>query len=130
MEGVTPLIAALADVAAVVLFSAVGRRSHYEPVSLSGTLEVAAPFLLALGLGWLVLRAWRRPTSLLTGLGVWAVTVPVGMLLRRTVFDRGTAGSFIMVAATALAVAIIGWRAALAILTHLRARTKVTPTGA
>jgi hypothetical protein len=104
--------ALVADAVAVVVFVAVGRRSHDEggdPVT--ATLEVAAPFLLAAALGWAVTRAWRRPLSLVTGLGIWAVTVTAGMLLRRVVFDRGTAASFVVVATIATATLLLGWRA-------------------
>jgi hypothetical protein len=105
------LRAAVADIASVVLFVAVGRNNHDEggnPVT--GALEVAAPFLLALGVGWVVARAWRSPEALRTALVVWPVTVALGMVLRRWVFDRGTATSFIVVATIATGVLLLGWR--------------------
>lgn len=104
--------AAALDAAAVVVFVAVGRRSHDEggnPVV--ETLQVAAPFLIALAVGWVVARAWNRPASLRTGLVVWPVTVALGMVLRHWVFDRGTAASFIVVATIATGVLLLGWRA-------------------
>lgn len=104
--------AALADIAAVLVFVAAGRRSHDVGGDVViGTLEVAAPFLLALGLGWLVARAWRHPYELGTGAVVWVVTVVVGMLLRRTIFDRGAAASFVLVATLVTGALLIGWRA-------------------
>lgn len=104
--------AAALDAAAVVVFVAVGRRSHDEggnPVV--ETLQVAAPFLIALAVGWVVARAWNRPASLRIGLVVWPVTVALGMVLRHWVFDRGTAASFIVVATIATGVLLLGWRA-------------------
>lgn len=104
--------AAALDVASVVLFVAVGRRSHDEGGNpLAETLKVAAPFLIALAVGWVVARAWQRPASLRTGLMVWPVTVALGMVLRHWVFDRGTAASFIVVATVATGVLLLGWRA-------------------
>ena len=42
--------------------------------------------------------------------GVLAVTVVVGMLLRRFVFDDGTQLSFILVATAFLTLFLLGWR--------------------
>lgn len=109
----TVVTAAVADVVAVVVFVAIGRRSHDEGGNaVAETLEVAAPFLIALAVGWLAARAWRRPRAIATGLVVWVVTVVVGMLLRRSVFDRGTAASFVVVATIVTGVFLLGWRAA------------------
>jgi hypothetical protein len=71
---------------------------------------VAAPFLIALAVGWAAARAWRAPMAWRTALVVWPVTVAVGMLLRRFVFDRGTATSFIVVASVATGLLLLGWR--------------------
>lgn len=100
--------AASADVAAVVAFVALGRRSHGE--DLAGTVEVAAPFLIALLAGWLAIRAWRNPLSPRTGLVVWAVTAAGGLALRGAVFDRGLAVSFMIVALLTLLALVMGWR--------------------
>lgn len=104
--------AAALDVVAVVVFVALGRGSHDESGSvLAGTARVAAPFLIALAAGWLAARAWRAPTMLGTVTVVWSVTVALGMVLRRTVFDRGTAASFVVVTAIVTFVLLFGWRA-------------------
>ena len=105
------VVAALADAALVLLFVVLGRGSHNEGEALSGTLTVAAPFLIALATGWLLARAWRHPLSTRTGFVVWLVTLTVGMILRHTVFDRGTAASFIVVAGVFTALFLVGWRA-------------------
>jgi hypothetical protein len=105
------LRAALLDIASVVVFVAVGRRSHDEDGNaVVGALKVAGPFLIALAVGWGVLQAWRRPDALRTGVVVWILTVALGMVLRHWVFDRGTATSFIVVATIALGVLLLGWR--------------------
>ena len=103
--------AAALDVAAIVVFVAIGRRSHDEAGNaFVGALKVAAPFLIALALAWLVTRAWRRPEALDIGVAVWVLTIVLGMPLRRFVFERGTATSFIIVASVALGVLMLGWR--------------------
>lgn len=104
------------DVFSVTLFVAVGRREHERDSAIAGLIGTAAPFLLALALAWLVWRAWRRPTDWRTGVGIWAVTLIGGMLLRRLVFDDGTATSFVIVAATFLALFLVGWRLVLTLL--------------
>jgi peptidoglycan/LPS O-acetylase OafA/YrhL len=106
------VVAAVLDVASIVVFVAIGRRSHDEGGSVIGGIgKVAAPFLIALAVGWIAARAWRSPTSRRTAAIVWVVTVALGMLLRHTVFDRGTATSFIIVTAIFTGVLLFGWRA-------------------
>jgi hypothetical protein len=101
------------DVACVLVFCAVGRRSHDEALSVAGIATTAWPFLSGTGLGWLAARAWRRPTAVApTGLVVWVCTVAVGMLLRK-VNSAGVAASFVVVASTVTALLLLGWRAAL-----------------
>ena len=100
------------DAALVVGFAALGRRSHEEGTALTGVLEVAAPFLIALAAGWLLARAWRAPVSARSGAIVWASAVVGGLALRSLAFDRGVAPSFMIVAALTLGVLLCGWRAA------------------
>ena len=111
MERRVPLAVGL-DVFSVTLFVAIGRREHERGSAISGLIETAAPFLLALALGWVLLRAWRRPTEWRTGVGVWATTLAAGMVLRNVVFGDGTATSFVIVAAAFLALFLVGWRVA------------------
>jgi len=119
----TPLAAGL-DTFAVVLFVAIGRREHEEDSAITGLINTAAPFLIALAIGWLVTRAWKRPTELRTGVAIWAIVVAAGMLLRHFVFDDGTATAFIIVATLFLGFFIVGWRVAFAAIE--RRRTTVT----
>ncbi len=103
--------AVAADVVCVLVFCAIGRRSHAEGLTLTGVAETAWPFLTGTAAGWLVSRGWRRPTALTpTGVVVWIATVAVGMLLRR-VSGQGVAVSFVVVASTVTAVLLLGWRA-------------------
>jgi hypothetical protein len=61
-----PVVAAQwLDLAAIVVFVVIGRRSHHEDGSwIAGTARVALPFLIALAVGWLLARAWRAPYAL------------------------------------------------------------------
>lgn len=102
---------AVADVLFIVLFVALGRKSHDEGGNVVvGTLKVAAPFVIALAAGWLVARAWKSPTAPTTGMVIWVVTLAGGMVLRHFVFDRGTALPFIIVAGCFTLLFLVGWR--------------------
>ena len=105
-------ISATIDVVGILLFVVIGRRSHDEGGSVVvEAAKVAAPFLLALALGWLAARAWTAPTAPVpTGIIIWLVTVVAGMVLRRFVFDGGTALPFIIVASLFTLATIVGWR--------------------
>ena len=103
-------LAAVADVIAIVVFVTIGRRNHDEGTAIDGIATVAAPFLIGLVIGWLVARAWNRPTDVETAFIIWPVTVVVGMVLRNLVFDRGTALPFIIVATIATGAFLVGWR--------------------
>jgi hypothetical protein len=97
---------AIVDVVAVVVFVAIGRRNHDEGTALSGVLGVAAPFLIALGISWIGLRTWREPFNRASFVATWVITVVAGLFLRKIVFDRGIATSFIIVATITLGVLI------------------------
>lgn len=104
------------DAVAVTVFAALGRRSHAEGIDVAGIAGTAWPFLAGAALGWLAARGWRRPTAIVpTGLAVWAATVLGGMALR-TLTGQGTAPAFWVVASSATAVLLLGWRGVLAIL--------------
>lgn len=108
------------DVVAVLIFCALGRRSHDEGITVSGLATTAWPFLSGTVAGWLISRGWRRPTALVpTGVIVWVSTVALGMLLRQAT-SAGVAGSFIVVASTATAVVLLGWRAVFELVARRR----------
>lgn len=98
------------DVGSVLVFVIAGRSNHGAEESAAGILHTAGPFLIALVLGWAVARAWQDPASLQVGAKVLAVTVVVGLLLRRFVFDDGTELTFVLVATAFLALFLMGWR--------------------
>lgn len=105
------LLAVAADVAAVLLFVVLGRSSHDEGNGIASIAGVAAPFLIGVAVGWLVAPTPRaRPFAVRAGVQVWLATVVVGVVLRRFAWDRGTALSFIIVAAVFLGLLIVGWR--------------------
>lgn len=115
---VRPLPAFAIDAALVLVFATIGRASHERGLSVLGVLETAWPFLAALAVGWLVVRAWRAPAALLrTGLPLVAITVAGGMLLR-LVTGAGTAAPFIVVATITLLVLLLGWRALARLVTR------------
>jgi cytochrome bd-type quinol oxidase subunit 1 len=103
-------VAAVLDVVAITVFVAAGRRTHDQDPGLMGVFTTAAPFLIALALGWVAARAWRRPFAVTTGLIVWVATISIGMPLRNLVFDRGTAMSFVLVATGFTLATLVGWR--------------------
>ncbi|MGH3695669.1 MAG: DUF3054 domain-containing protein [Pseudonocardiaceae bacterium] len=106
----TVTLAAGADALVVLVFAAVGRSSHAELADVVGVLTTAAPFLLGLLTGWLIIRAWRAPLRLPVGLAVWAGAVIVGLGVRAA-FTHRLPLPFVLVAATGLAVLLLGWRA-------------------
>lgn len=109
------------DVVSVLVFCAVGRRSHGEGLDITGVAATAWPFLTGTAAGWLVCKGWRWPTALVpTGVVVWLCTVVVGMLLRKAT-SAGVAVSFVVVAASVTAVLLLGWRAAVALALRRRA---------
>jgi hypothetical protein len=109
MDRRVPLAAGL-DTAVVVLFVAIGKREHEQDSAVSGLISTAAPFLIALAVAWLALRVWKRPADWRIGVGVWAIVLIVGMLIRNIVFGDGTATAFIIVAAGFLGFFLVGWR--------------------
>jgi Protein of unknown function (DUF3054) len=112
-----------ADVIGVLVFCAVGRRSHAEGLTITGVAATAWPFLTGTAVGWLAARAWQRPTAVApTGLVVWLCTVVVGMLLRK-ISSAGVAASFVVVASLVTAVLLLGWRAGVGLA--LRRRSSV-----
>src|ERR1700742_1426148 len=111
------------DLVGVLLFCAVGRRSHAEGLTVTGVATTAWPFLTGTLVGWLASRGWRRPTAVApTGVVVWLCTVVIGMLLRKA-GSAGVAASFVVVASTVTALLLLGWRAAVAL--SLRRRSGV-----
>lgn len=122
---VKKLVPLLVDALLVVLFCAIGRRSHDEAI-LTGLLKTFWPFGIGLAIGWVAAvavasrmrdeegRAAHFDGTALwpTGVLVWFGTLCGGMVLR-VISGQGTAFSFIIVAACVLALFLLGWRAAI-----------------
>ena len=108
--------ASVADALCVLLFCAIGRRSHAEGVTVSGIAETAWPFLVGAAVGWLISRGWRRPLAIApTGVAAWVCTITVGMLLRKA-NSQGVALTFVIVASVVTAILLLGWRGLAAVV--------------
>lgn len=94
----------------IILFAALGRRTHDEGSAVGGTLVVAAPFLIGYVIAAAALRLSRAPFSVRRAAPVWAAGIALGMLLRGTVFDRGLAPAFVVVAFVTTGALMLGWR--------------------
>lgn len=105
--------AAALDAGAIVVFAAVGRVNHDEGLFGRAGLGLANtvwPFLVGAGIGWWLVKAWKKPCAWRpTGAVVWAAALVGGMLLR-VVSGQGIAVSFVIVAAIVLAAFLMGWR--------------------
>lgn len=107
----------------MLVFCALGRRSHDEGLNLTGIATTAWPFLTGTAVGCLAARGWRRPTALApTGVVVWLSTVVVGMVLRKAT-SAGVTASFVVVATAVTALLLLGWRVAVGLT--LRRRSDV-----
>jgi len=108
-NAVTPLVL---DLVVVFVFAAVGRDEHQQTNTIGDIVTVAAPFVIGALVG--AALAWPRGRDLGTissGLIVLLTTLVVGMLLRRFVWDRGTAATFVLVTTGFLTAGFMGWRA-------------------
>ena len=102
---------AAVDLLLVVIFCAIGRRSHDEAI-LAGMARTLWPFATGLAAGWVIVVARRLDPVRVwpAGVIVWLSAVLGGMVLR-AVSGQGLAPSFVAVAAVVLAVFLGGWRA-------------------
>jgi hypothetical protein len=101
----------LYDALCVLVFVVIGTRNHDTDTGLSGILYVAAPFWIAMSLAHVTPMLQRGSKALPHPYLVCGYTILMGMVLRRYVFDRGTAPSFVVVASVFLGVTMLGWRA-------------------
>ncbi|ROS59522.1 DUF3054 family protein [Frigoribacterium sp. PhB160] len=116
-----PARAFVIDLALVVAFVLIGRRSHAEGVDPAGLATTLWPFAVGLVVGWLSVLGVRWPLPAIRSGGVVVVsTVVLGMLLR-VVSGQGVQPSFVVVTVVVLAVFLVGWRA-LATLLRRRGR--------
>ncbi len=104
------LVPLIVDVLILAAFAAIGRRTHAEGSAIGGTITVAAPFIIGWLVGALMTRLDRAPHSASRALRTWAVGVPLALLLRSTLFGRGLAPGFVVVALAFTLVTLVGWR--------------------
>ncbi|NHZ70201.1 MAG: DUF3054 family protein [Proteobacteria bacterium] len=98
------------DATVVMSFVIIGRDSHGFVTDWSETMRVAAPFLIALAIGIIVMRAWLKPLQIVTGLGIAAITVVLGLMIRHFVFDAGIAQTFMILTTGWMFAWMVGWR--------------------
>jgi hypothetical protein len=121
-------VAALADLACVLVFVAIGRSSHEEGFTLGGLLTTGWPFWLGVAGGYVGVLAFRLVPGSLPGAAMVLIkTLVVGMILRSAVQHDGTPVSFVVVSTVFLAVTLVGWRVVVYLLA-LR-RRPVRPAG-
>lgn len=108
---VAPIAAVLADLAVLVVFVLVGRRTHHEDAGVVGFFRVLWPFAAGLASGWLVTRLDRAPLAWRRVVPAWLLTIAVGMALRIAVQDRELKLSFVVVALVFTGAGMLGWRA-------------------
>ena len=98
------------DATVVLSFVIIGRDSHGFVTDWSETIRVAAPFLTALLMGIIVMRAWLKPLAIMTGAGIAATTVVLGLMMRHFVLDAGIAQTFMLLTAGWMFAWMVGWR--------------------
>lgn len=116
----TPARPIIFDAIALAVFALLARIAHQSadmPLSFVGWLSTLWPFLIGLGLGWLLLS---RATALTVsgarnGRGaaiVWLCTIIVGLVIWALRNGAVPHWSFVLVASATSAVFMFGWRAA------------------
>jgi Protein of unknown function (DUF3054) len=108
-----PWIAAVADLAVVVLFVLIGRRSHHEDAGFTGFLRVWWPFAIGLGVAWALTGLRHTPLAWSRVAGAWLLTVGVGMALRIVVEGRDLSVAFTIVTLLFVGAGMFGWRGGL-----------------
>jgi Protein of unknown function (DUF3054) len=118
-----PWLAFLGDVAVLVVFVLVGRRSHHEDAGLAGFVRVLWPFVVALVVAWGVTALWKAPLAWSRAVGAWLVTVGLGMAVRIAAEGRDFKVAFVVVALLFVGAGMLGWRA---VARRLRSRRVTT----
>lgn len=129
------LVLLLGDVAVLVLFAVIGRRTHDEAIGLAAVgdvLTTAAPFVLAWVPLAVLLGALRASnTASVTAMVartavVWVCALPVAILLRSLILGRPSALVFYAVAAGTGLLMLLCWRTLFVLVE--RRRTFVAPS--
>ena len=107
-----------ADVVLIILFAALGRRTHASGLDAAGILWTALPFLLAWAAATVMTR--RNWSGLWpAGVLVWVITV-VGGLALRVLLGDSAAVSFQLVTAGVLGAFLLGRRLVTTLLLRWR----------
>jgi hypothetical protein len=106
-----PWLALLGDLAVLVVFVLVGRRSHHEDAGVAGFFRVWWPFAAALVVAWIVTGLWRAPLVWPRAVLAWLITVGLGMALRIVAQDREFKVAFTIVTLVFVGAGMLGWRA-------------------
>lgn len=110
-----------ADVVLVMLFAVLGNRSHASGLTVPDVWSTAWPFLLGLGLSWLLAFSWGNPHRIWpTGVFVVLGTVGLGMVFREVFTDGGVQVSFVAVALGAITLLLLTRRALFGLLARRR----------
>ena len=105
----------LIDFISVLVFVTIGRHTHKDGNSVSGTLTTLWPFAVGLFIGWLLVQRTHRIASTKTsGLIIALSAVIVGMILR-VISGQGIALAFVIVTTAFLSFCLVGWRALLSL---------------
>ena len=111
----------LLDAVLVGVFATFGRGAHSEGLGIGQVWGTAWPCLVGLVVGWVVVLATRRdPGTIRSGVLVWVATLVGGMLIRGIGDGRVPHWSFMVVAAIATGVFLLGWRALRAAVSRRR----------
>lgn len=110
-------LALFLDSIAISLFALFARIAHQSdgmPLSISGWFQTMLPFLAGVFIAYLiVILPMKAPAELIrpTGLTVWVSAVVIGLTVWG--FNNGEVPhwSFMIVATTASAILLLGWRA-------------------
>jgi uncharacterized membrane protein (GlpM family) len=119
-------VAALADFAVIVVFVAVGRRSHHEDAGTAGFFRVLWPFAVGLVIGWLATGLYRAPMAFRRAVPAWLITVAVGVGLRIVVQGHDFAPTFIVIASLFIGGCMLGWRGVVGTLSRRSERRTVS----
>lgn len=117
----TPARPIIFDAIALAVFALLARIAHQSadmPLSFVGWLSTLWPFLIGMGLGWLLLSratALTMVSGASNGRGaaiVWMCTVIVGLVIWALRNGAVPHWSFMLVASATSALFMFGWRAA------------------
>ena len=108
------------DAAVVMTFVIIGREDHGFVSGFSDYMRVAAPFLVGLVISSAALRSWERPIDVKVGAFVGVGTVVIGMVLRKFVWNDGTALPFVLITFVFIVIGCVAWRLVVTMVARAR----------